>query len=81
VVLFSISSPKDAVYAIKGQKWFFSLQVFAGKNCFYGPVSNERREKDKIFANERPVNRDEDLIEEAISMDALGTGITVGNPF
>jgi len=51
-----------------------------GKNCFYCPVSNERREKDNIFANERLVNRDEDLIEEAISMDALGTGITGGEP-
>ena len=51
-----------------------------GKNCFYCPVSYERREKDIIFANERRVNSDEDLVEEAISMDALGTGITGGEP-
>ena len=50
------------------------------KDCFYCPVSNERREHDKIFVNERLVKRDEDLIEEVVSMDALGTGITGGEP-
>jgi len=50
------------------------------KKCFYCPVSEARREKDVIFANERRVEKDEDIIEEALSMDRAGTGITGGEP-
>ncbi len=51
-----------------------------GRNCFYCPISNERRDKDIIFANEKRVEKDEDLIEVAVTMGALGTGITGGEP-
>lgn len=64
----------------KGAKMVLFVAGVCGKNCFYCPVSNERREKDLIFANERRVGKDEDIIEEAVSMDALGTGITGGEP-
>jgi pyruvate formate-lyase activating enzyme-like uncharacterized protein len=72
--------PEGCRLCYKGAKMVLYVTGICGRNCFYCPVSNERREKDIIFANERRVNRDEDLIEEAISMDALGTGITGGEP-
>jgi pyruvate formate-lyase activating enzyme-like uncharacterized protein len=72
--------PEGCRQCYKGAKMVLFVTGICGKNCFYCPVSNERREKDIIFANERLVNRDEDIIEEAISMDALGTGITGGEP-
>lgn len=72
--------PEGCRLCYKGAKMVLYVTGICGKNCFYCPVSNERREKDIIFANERRVNGDEDLIEEAVSMDALGTGITGGEP-
>ncbi len=64
----------------KGAKLVLFVTGICGRNCFYCPVSNERREKDIIFANEKRVEKDEDLIEVAVTMDALGTGITGGEP-
>jgi pyruvate formate-lyase activating enzyme-like uncharacterized protein len=42
-------------------------------------VSEERR-KDLTYANEKLVNSDTDVLEEARRMNALGTGITGGEP-
>jgi hypothetical protein len=48
--------------------------------CFYCPVSDEKKGNDVIYANEKLVSRKDDIIAEALSMDATGTGITGGDP-
>ncbi len=48
--------------------------------CFYCPVSPSRNQLDVIYANERRVVSDEDLLEEARAIGAAGTGITGGDP-
>ncbi len=48
--------------------------------CFYCPVSPSRNQIDVVYANERRVRSDSDLLEEARAIGAAGTGITGGDP-
>ncbi len=50
------------------------------ENCWYCPLSEEKRGHDVVYADELKVMKDEDIIEEAKSIDAEGTGITGGDP-
>lgn len=48
--------------------------------CFYCPLSQAKKGKDVIYANERPVREEKDIIGEAVAIGAEGTGITGGDP-
>ncbi|WNY24919.1 radical SAM protein [Methanolapillus millepedarum] len=64
----------------KGAKMVLFVTGRCYRDCFYCPLSDERKDRDVVFANERPVYLDEDILEEAESMNAEGTGITGGEP-
>ncbi|MBO8181892.1 MAG: radical SAM protein [Archaeoglobus sp.] len=49
-------------------------------SCFYCPISEERKNKDVVYANERPVRSEKDIIEEIELMEAEGASITGGEP-
>jgi len=65
---------------LEGAKLVLFVTGLCGFHCPYCPLSSGRWQKDVIFANERPIHKDSDLIEEAILTDATGTGITGGDP-
>ncbi len=67
-------------HCIAGSKMVLFVTGLCGCGCFYCPVSLEKKELDVIYANEARVTTDEEIIAEAESIDATGTGITGGDP-
>ena len=71
---------KGCRHCIDGSKMVLFVTGRCGWNCYYCPVSLEKKGKDVIYANEGRVYTDEEIIAEAEAMDATGTGITGGDP-
>ena len=72
--------PLGCQYCIKGEKLVLFITGVCGENCFYCPVSENRKENDVIYANERKINSVEEAIDEARLCGSKGVGITGGNP-
>jgi len=72
--------PRGCILCEKGAKLVLLVTGRCDKKCFYCPLSAEKRGKDVFLANERRASGPKDVVEEAHLMDALGTGITGGDP-
>lgn len=71
---------KGCELCAKGAKMVLFATGRCGAGCFYCPVSKERMNADAVYANEGRAYSDDDVILEAEAMDALGAGITGGDP-
>jgi len=67
-------------HCINGSKMVLFVTGECDTGCFYCPISHEKKGNDVIYANERMVFGDNEIINEAENMDATGTGITGGDP-
>ena len=65
---------------IAGRKMVLFISGVCPLDCWYCTISHNRWQKDDIYANERPVKKDEDIIAEAKVCGATGAGITGGEP-
>ncbi|MEM5785332.1 MAG: radical SAM protein [Candidatus Aenigmatarchaeota archaeon] len=65
---------------IKGEKLVLFVTGKCNVNCEYCTVSEKRYGKDEVWANEKKVERDEDIINEAKICSSSGAGITGGEP-
>ena len=72
--------PEGCVLCEKGAKLVLLVTGKCARRCCYCPLSTEKRGKDVFFANEREVRDVSGVIDEAELMDALGAGITGGDP-
>ena len=64
----------------EGAKLVLFVTGRCDRGCWYCPLSDERKGTDRVWANDREVADDEDLLAEARAMSALGTGVTGGDP-
>ena len=64
----------------EGRKMVLFVTGLCRFRCFYCPVSPSRNQLDVVYANERRVTCDADLLDEARAIGASGTGITGGDP-
>ena len=72
--------PRGCVLCRQGSKMVLLVTGRCSTGCFYCPLSLEKRGKDVTFANERKVASDDEILDEARTIDAQGTGITGGDP-
>ena len=81
--LFDAPEVEEAEGCIQCQMGSKLVLFITGKchwKCDYCPLSENRREAEMMFANERPCTSFDEVIEEARAMNATGAGITGGDP-
>jgi hypothetical protein len=67
-------------YCVKGEKLVLFVSGKCSRQCWYCSLSNKRKNKDLIFANEREIKTPEEAIEEVKESRATSAGITGGDP-
>ncbi|MBS3116057.1 radical SAM protein [Candidatus Woesearchaeota archaeon] len=72
--------PSGCRYCVKGEKLVLFVTGLCPRRCYFCPVSDAKFDQDVTFANERKVEKEEDLLEEAKAMNAFGAGFTGGDP-
>jgi len=74
---------KGCKQCVLGRKLVVFVTGICPRNCFYCPLSEQKKNIDVIFANERELKDENDtsaIIEEAKACKSLGAGFTGGDP-
>ncbi|MEM0156057.1 MAG: 4Fe-4S cluster-binding domain-containing protein [Thermoplasmataceae archaeon] len=74
------SLPLGCQLCAKGGKMVLFVSGICDAKCFYCPLSEPKKMKDVMYADEMPLRNMKDAIYEAKMISATGTGITGGDP-
>ncbi|HPA49554.1 MAG TPA: 4Fe-4S cluster-binding domain-containing protein [Methanofastidiosum sp.] len=71
---------KGCKLCIKGKKSVLFVTGLCGVNCYYCPLSNEKKGKDISYINERKIENNQDILEEIKACSSKGISLTGGDP-
>ncbi|MBT7927575.1 radical SAM protein [Candidatus Woesearchaeota archaeon] len=74
------SLAKGCQQCIKGEKTVLLITGLCSKNCFFCPISDQKKNKDVIYFNEWSSRQINDLFTEITLCGSKGVGITGGDP-
>ncbi len=72
--------PEGCKLCMRGSKLVVFVTGLCDDTCFYCPVSRSKLGRDLVYADEEPVTRLIEVVEEAERIGAEGAGITGGDP-
>lgn len=75
--------PQGCKQCVKGEKLVMFVTGICPRQCSYCPLSEQKKDRDVIFANERQLNDEnsiKDMIAEAKACKSKGAGFTGGDP-
>ncbi|RLE87642.1 MAG: radical SAM protein [Thermoprotei archaeon] len=74
------SLPPGCRLCLRGLKSVIFVTGLCPRRCFYCPLSRERRGRDVVYVNERPVKNMAELLAEVLVSGSRGAGLTGGDP-
>jgi pyruvate formate-lyase activating enzyme-like uncharacterized protein len=74
------SLPEGCRLCVQGKKLVLFVTGLCPRNCFYCPLSDRKKNKDIVWANEWQIKSDKDIITEVELCESKGAGITGGDP-
>lgn len=72
--------PRGCELCVAGRKMVLFITGLCSRNCVYCPLSEKRKNVDKIWANEKECNNVSEVFEEIKKSRAQGMSITGGDP-
>ncbi|MDW8004797.1 MAG: radical SAM protein [Thermofilaceae archaeon] len=74
------SLPEGCKLCLRGLKSVVFVTGICPRSCFYCPINNEKKGRDVIYVNEKPVDDISKIVVEVALSGSRGIGLTGGDP-